>query len=472
MDEKNLPEEYLNRMKRMLGEEFEAFLDSCSKESVRSLRCNTLKKGEDIKNFFELTPVSWSPCSYYYREEQHPGRHPLHEAGAYYIQEASAMLPVQNLGLAPGLKVLDLCAAPGGKSTQIASAMAGQGLLVSNEIIPKRAKILSGNIERMGVKNALVTNESPERLAGFFPGFFDRVLVDAPCSGEGMFRRNPEAIDEWSGENVTRNAERQLDILDNADIMLSDGGRLVYSTCTFSPEEDEEVVSRFLNAHPWYEVVNTGVHDGLCHGRSEWTSLKDERVNRTLRLFPHRARGEGHFAAVLEKAGKEKAGEALKNGRLRGSSGLNRGKIPDGIKKEFDSFLKDVSGVQGGFEGLLLFGDTLCAVPGEMPEFNSLKVERVGLELGKLKAGRFIPAHAWAMAADPGKIRSFEVKDMNDALAYLRGETLRADAPRGYLAVTFAGYTMGWGKSDGRMIKNHYPKGLRKNIVDITGEIG
>lgn len=452
-----LPEQYLQRMKRMLGDEFEDFTEAYSREPVRSLRANRLKKGQDIRNFFELTPLSWCEAAYYYKEESFPGKHPLHEAGAYYIQEASAMLPAGLLDIQGDLRVLDLCAAPGGKSTQIAAAMSGRGLLVSNEIIPKRAKVLSSNIERMGVSNAVVTNEAPDDLAARLPGFFDRILVDAPCSGEGMFRKNPEAIAEWREENIRVNAERQLDILDRADFMLSDGGRLVYSTCTFSPEEDEEVVIRFLQSHPWYELVEVPVHSGIEHGRSEWTETGDERVSRTLRIFPHRAGGEGHFAAVFQKNGEQAR-------RSAGGSTAAFRKLPKGLRKEFDSFAGEVFKTRPEFEELLLFGDTLCAVPGDMIPLRGLKAERVGLELGKLKSGRFMPAHAWAMAAEPGTLRSYEVRDIGEAAAYIRGEALRAEAERGYLAVTFAGYTLGWGKSDGRMIKNHYPKGLRKSL--------
>ena len=455
MDINILPAKYLERMKLLLEDEYEEFLRAYSEESLRSLRVNSLKKGKDIKNFFDLTPVFWCDGAYYYKEEDHPGKHPLHEAGAYYIQEASAMVPARYLDLKGSLRVLDLCAAPGGKSTQIAARMAGRGLLVSNEIIPKRAKVLSGNMERMGVRNGVVTNETPERLAAAFPGFFDRILVDAPCSGEGMFRRNPEAVSEWREENIGRNAERQLDILDKADRMLSDGGRLVYSTCTFSPEEDEEVVCRFLNSHPEYEVLELPLQQGMEHGRSRWTRDRDSRADKTIRIFPHRAKGEGHFAAVFLKNGGRKK-EAF-GGRVRSA-----GKIPEEIKREFENFAGDVFKVRPDFEELLLFGDTLCAVPEAMIPLKGIKTERAGLELGRLKSGRFMPAHAWAMAADPEKCRSYEVRDEREAMAYLRGESLRAETKRGWLAVTFAGYTMGWGKSDGKMIKNHYPKGLRK----------
>lgn len=440
-----LPEEFLKRMKALLGEEFEAFLASCGEEEVHSLRLNTLKNGEDVRGFFSLTPVSWADDAYYYKSDERPGKNPLHEAGAYYIQEASAMLPVTQMDIRGELKVLDLCAAPGGKSTQLAAAMKGRGILVSNEVIPKRAKILSENIERLGVTNAVVLNEAPERLAGFFGGYFDRILVDAPCSGEGMFRKNPGAAGEWSTENVLMCAERQINILECAALMLSDGGRLVYSTCTFSPEEDEEVIRSFLTKNPEYDLVETAAEGGVEYGRLE----------NTLRIFPHKAKGEGHFTAVLKKRGRNNTYEARQRGR-------EKNKIPEGVRREFEAFVRDNLCCKPEFSSCRMFGDVLCAVPSDLFSIQGLKVERLGLELGRVKSGLFIPAHAWAMAIDKRICRSYEVKDEDEAYAYLRGEALKADAARGWLTVTYKGYTMGWGKSDGKSIKNHYPKGLRK----------
>ncbi|MBO6136992.1 MAG: RsmB/NOP family class I SAM-dependent RNA methyltransferase [Lachnospiraceae bacterium] len=452
----SLPEDFVNRMKAFLGTEFEEFKNAYASEPVYSLRLNTLKQGGDIKKYFKLIPVLWNQSAYYYNREEYPGKHPLHEAGAYYIQEASAMIPAEHMDIRVDLKVLDLCAAPGGKSTQIASAMAGSGLLVSNEIVPKRAKILSENLERLGVKNAVVLNESPERLSHSFPGFFDRILVDAPCSGEGMFRKNPEAVKEWSLENVIKNAERQLDILNKADIMLSDGGRLVYSTCTFAPEEDEEVLSSFLDSHPWYEVVETKPEYGMENGRKEWTKGKDERVEAALRLFPHKAGGEGHFAAILRKKGAEETAHSSVPRNVRMHEGVS-----EAMLRQLEEFTREVFDEKPVFNRLLMLGDTLCAVPAQIMSLKGLKLQRVGLELGKVRAGRFVPNHAWAMALNPGQCRSYEVRDVEEARAYRRGEVIRAEGEKGWEAITFEGYTMGWGRSDGHIIKNHYPKGLR-----------
>ena len=331
-----LPEAFMKRMQEMLGEEYQEFSDSFEREQYHALRLNALKKGADGRSaaeicgmagdcgamskaghiagsfdFAHLTKVPWAENGYYYQAGDQPGRHPFHAAGVYYIQEPSAMAPVELLGVQPGERVLDLCAAPGGKSTQIAAKLKGRGFLLCNEIHPARAKILSENIERMGVVNACVTNEAPARLAGFFPEYFDRVLVDAPCSGEGMFRKNDAACEEWSPENVHMCAERQDEILDCAAGMLCAGGRLVYSTCTFAPEEDEGSVSRFLRRHPEFRLMPVDIMEaekgrlGLkgCDGVPAYVEEAAPGLEGTLRMAPHRISGEGHFAAVLQKAG-------------------------------------------------------------------------------------------------------------------------------------------------------------------------
>ena len=283
-----LPEAFLERMKRQLGDEYESYLDSLNRPRAVALRFNPLK-GEIPQLPFVGQPVPWEPMGYYYDPDARPGLHVFHEAGVYYLQEASAMAPVALLDPQPGERVCDLCAAPGGKTTQIAGRMMGRGFLLCNEINPKRAKILSRNIERMAVSNALVTNEHPATLAQRFAGFFDRVLVDAPCSGEGMFRKEEAAVTDWSQETVEMCARRQEEILNSAAALVRPGGHLVYSTCTFSPEEDEQAVARFLEKHP--EFVPETVD-------APWFEAGE---NGSFRLWPHKLLGEGHFAAVLRK---------------------------------------------------------------------------------------------------------------------------------------------------------------------------
>jgi NOL1/NOP2/sun family putative RNA methylase len=321
-----LPIDFVNRMKTMLGVQYDSFIESYSKESYKSLRINPLK-GDLCKLInstnWDLNSIPWCANGYYYDPATQPGKHPLHEAGAYYIQEASAMLPAVLLNVKPGDKVLDLCAAPGGKSTQIALAMNNQGLLVSNEIIPNRAKILSENIERMGIRNAIVTNADSETLANKFPVFFNKIMVDAPCSGEGMFRKNPEACNEWSLENVNICANRQLEILENAAKMLAPGGRMVYSTCTFSPEENEGTIYRFLKNHPEFSLVDSEINiDGFDNGHFEYLKDADltfkSEIEKCIRLWPHKIDGEGHFAAMLEKKSDNE-----NNHKIKAEKGIN-----------------------------------------------------------------------------------------------------------------------------------------------------
>ena len=284
-----LPVEFENKMKLMLGKEWDDFLSSYDNNRYQALRFNTLKKGIDVSKYSEYLKnadideaeeVSWAKNAFYYGEESRPGKHPYHEAGLYYIQEPSAMSPAALLAPETGMRVLDLCAAPGGKSTQLASYLDGTGLLISNEINSARSRILSSNIERMGAVNVIVTNEDSSKLATKFPSYFHAIQVDAPCSGEGMFRKLPEAMEQWSPKQVLVCASRQLEILNNAAVMLMPGGRIVYSTCTFSREENEDVIEEFLSKHPEFSV-----------GKME-------------RFWPHIQKGEGHFVAELFKTGK------------------------------------------------------------------------------------------------------------------------------------------------------------------------
>lgn len=456
-----LPEDFLERMREMLGDEYPAFLDSYEQKKYQSLRVNPLKGSREAfleKAPFLLSPVAWEKNGFYYDEADQPGRHPFHEAGVYYIQEASAMAPVVYLDPQPKEQVLDLCAAPGGKSSQIAAAMQGQGILVCNEIHPARAKILSENVERMGIVNALVTNETPQRLAEYFPEYFDRILVDAPCSGEGMFRKNEEACGEWSLENVRMCAERQDEILDFAAQMLRAGGRLVYSTCTFAPAEDEGSIVRFLDRHPDFSIEDVTGWEGMDSGHPEWAGQKGD-VARTVRLWPHRIKGEGHYLAVLRKAGS--VPDAYR-GRAR--YGLEKG-IAQKECEVWQQFEKE--NLRTAFSGCFLkFGDQLYLAPENVPSLRGLKVLRPGLHLGTIKKNRLEPSHALALALKPKEaVRVHELAaDSAECRAWLNGMTLNAAGEKGWYLVTADGYSIGWGKLAGNILKNHYPKGLRKGL--------
>ena len=578
----SLPEAFLTRMQGLLtNNEYAAFLSTYGQKRRYSLRINPLKTdrekalqrllqsasaasgtmrsdaagtvrsdADSIPDQEGLHPVLWEPDGLYYPEWFRPGRLPWHEAGMYYIQEASAMAPAVLCDAQPGERVLDLCAAPGGKSTKLAASLQGRGLLVANEIHPERARVLSSNLERMGVRNALVTNESPQRLASRFPRFFDRIVVDAPCSGEGMFRKEEEALVQWSPENVRMCARRQMEILEEAASMLRPGGRLVYSTCTFSPEENEGVIFRFLMEHPDFSVVSIpdlpGIRAeewGFACGRPEWIPKEDvetaeaqacaEQIRGTIRLWPQLLEGEGHFAAVLRKGGRgqnDKNAESKNTGDMtgghqsfpfgNGSSALSvqdskhgkrglrkdaalkkkrsgkRGGKTDSKREEairlWDEFChetlnllpvekagrEEAAGLADGSAGtspaacprenLLLFGEVLYALPlpADILPLEGLRVLRPGLQLGDISRGRFLPSHALGMALREDEVlRTVSLPgDSPEAYAWLRGEavSLPEGIVRGWCLVCIDDCAAGWGKAAGSMLKNHYPKGLRK----------
>ena len=461
-----LPIEFTDRMKEQLGDGFDAFLSSFDEPSVKSFRINRrlipevdyARMGGVFAGGGVPESVEIWPGAYYYTEDG-PGKSPYHEAGAYYIQEASAMLPVSMLDVDDsGMRVLDLCAAPGGKTTQIADLMRGRGLLVANEYVPSRASILSENVERMGVTNALVICADPKDLADGFPAFFDRILVDAPCSGEGMFRKNPEAVSEWSPENVTMCAERQDMILDCAALMLAPGGKIVYSTCTFSPEEDEGSITRFLERNPAFTIC-------------------DEPH----RLYPQTFRGEGHFAASMKM--RKGDGSGFSFSQTPGNRQDHQDPFPliQSSKMRirnrplfsFDTFLDETLNKDGEFyktlaentDRLLEFGDSLYLAPEFMPDIKGLKVYRAGIKLGTFKKNRFEPDHALSHVLKPGDSNSYVnlSADSNEVRQYLSGMTINCDREmKGWCLVCVAGFPLGWGKAAGGVIKNHYPKGLRK----------
>lgn len=449
-----LPEAYICQMKSLLGREAERFLHSYTEPRTYGLRLNLLKTSgqdslaEEVKRLFSLEQVPWCESGYYYREEFRPGKHPYHAAGLYYIQEPSAMSAVELLDPRPGEIVLDLAAAPGGKTTHIAAKMQGKGLLVANEIHPQRAKILAENTERMGVANAVVTNAGPDELAARFPLFFDRIMLDAPCSGEGMFRKDPNAIEEWSEAHVAMCAARQRDILEQAVTMLKPGGTLAYSTCTFNEAENERTIAKLLEEHPEFALV------------------------RTERIWPHTHRGEGHFVALLEKrqgGGIAAAAEAPRRERSRGKD-----RPAGGAAAALDMFLawtrEELPGFTPGEGEALLFGEALYLLPraagGSLTaaQLRGLRMPRAGLQLAAVRKNRVEPAHALAVAAAPEQARLvFDyAPEAPEVQAFLHGETLpvAADA-KGWALVTVNGLPLGWGKASGGQLKNHYPKGLR-----------
>lgn len=484
-----LPAAFKERMERMLGSEYGAFLQSYERERSRGLRLNRLKTDPETfleKSPFSLRRIPWTAEGYYYGADDRPGRHPYHEAGVYYIQEPSAMAAVSILDPRPGERILDLCAAPGGKTTQIASRMAGEGLLISNEIHPARAKILSRNVERMGISNAIVTNEEAKRLADAFPAFFDRILVDAPCSGEGMFRKDEEAVKEWSPQHVQRCAVRQRALLNCAALMLKPGGRIVYSTCTFAPEENEGTILAFLSANPDFTVLSAPEREGLSRGVPEWGGKTPHSpagtdavlsLRETVRIWPHLACGEGHYIAALQKRGRP--GEGGKTPRKLPAPPLFKDQE---LLKYFYTFRKEAlsekaarPASKGNPDGreyskrMISWGDQLYLLPAQAPALGGLRVIRPGLCLGSFKKKRFEPSHALALALREEEVRCVCRLSAGSALlsAYLRGESLSArdahlsDSQKGWVLISADGYAAGWAKLSGGILKNHYPKGLR-----------
>ncbi len=445
-----LHSEFLREMKEMLGNEFDEFVASYDFPHKRGIRINTLKF--DRKNYdrlgLNLSKCEFSPDGFYLNSEEGGiGNSPWHHAGAFYSQEPSAMSAVTILDPQPGEKILDMCSAPGGKSTQIAAALNGQGLLWSNEYVRKRAQILLSNVERMGIRNCVVSNAHPDMLAQKLCGVFDRVLVDAPCSGEGMFRRDSVAISEWTPEHSATCAVRQLAILDSAAECVAEGGVLVYSTCTFSFCENEDVIAAFLDKHPEFSIVDSG----FTFGRAGFDRSDKYDLTLSRRIFPMDG-GEGHFAAKLQKCGE----------RLTSSCSVKRGKPTDGEKSAAELFGQCFECEPYG--DIVQIGDNCYLMPENIPDTRGLGVLRGGVLLGEIMRNRIEPSHALFMAAHADECRrvvSLE-PDSAELNSFLKGEEIAvSDTFKGYTAIACGDTITGFGKCSGGRLKNKYPKGLR-----------
>lgn len=434
----------------MLGNEYPDFEECMRQSHLRGIRINTLKYDTDDAGKLSL-PLRKCPfCGsgfYLDADDLSIGNSPWHHAGAFYSQEPSAMSAVTVLDPQPGEKVLDLCAAPGGKSTQIASALNGKGLLWSNEYVRKRAQILLSNVERMGIRNCVVSNTHPDRLAEGLEGFFDRVLVDAPCSGEGMFRRDPQAVADWSPEHSAACAVRQLAILDSAAKCLREGGVLVYSTCTFSFRENEDVIEAFLDSHPDFVLEPSGV----AFGRPGFNRSGRYDMTLTRRIFPMDG-GEGHFAARLRRQG-DSGCAAIP------CAGVKAG---EDEKRAAELFAECFNSAPYG--RISRIGENCYLLPDMMPETSGLGVLRGGVLLGGMMKNRIEPAHALFMAARAEECAALVslTPDSPGLAAFLHGEEIPVDdSVRGYAAVSCGGAVTGFGKCSGGRLKNRYPKGLR-----------
>lgn len=461
MTSPDLPPAFLARMDALLGDEAPAFRASFSQPPRQALRANTLKIAPDeLQRLtgWELPPVPWCQEGFLAPPdlEARPGRHPYHAAGLYYLQDPSALAAAALLGPQPGELVLDLCAAPGGKATHLAARLAGQGLLAANEAVGGRAAALIANLERFGAANILVTNETPEHLAGNWPDMFDRILVDAPCSGEGMFRKTPAARREWRPAVVAGCALRQDAILADAARMLRPGGRLVYATCTFAPEENEGAIARFLHRRPDFELLEPPRLAGFDPGRPDWIDgdlAAGLPLERCVHIWPHRAPGEGHFFAVLTRGGESAAATLPAAMRAPPAASLTT------LRRFWEQTLRTAMPEAGWAQ----YGDHLYLLPTTPDFWQGLRVVRAGLRAGQVMQGRFEPDHALALAFDPASIvRSIAVSEA-EALAYLSGQTLASEGPEGWTLVTLAGFGLGWGKRVAGVIKNRYPRHLRLN---------
>ncbi|OPA81150.1 rRNA cytosine-C5-methyltransferase [Paenibacillus selenitireducens] len=493
-----LPQDFVAKMERLLGEEYERFMQSYDAARFYGIRVNTLKIA--VESFEHISPFSlrkipWAQEGFYVHEEARPGKHPYYHAGLYYIQEPSAMAPVELLDIQQDDRVLDLCAAPGGKSTQIAAKLAGTGLLVTNDNHPDRTKALAKNIELYGVRNAVVLNAVPEEIARTFANYFDKILIDAPCSGEGMFRKDEDMAKQWAKHSVEKCVLMQRDILRTAARLLAPGGRIVYSTCTFSPEENEAMIAEFLEQDSRFHIVPIGEDHGFAKGQGEWIrTLTDEAgksfeettiqaVNGTGRLWPHRLEGEGHFLAVLQHDGTlASRDESLedtsgrKKKEVRGSKASaqdQKTKLTSDEQELVQQFMQDhlITALSGE---AVRYGQHVYMSPVERERLDGLKVVRPGFFIGTLKKNRFEPAHPLATALRPEEVtRWIHLSSSDDEIIrYLRGETLTLPEDRvqrgnesvpakGYALICVDGYSVGWGKWLDGMLKNEYPAGWR-----------
>ena len=448
-----VPLAYLRRMQELLGEEYPAYLRSLEEKPKRGVRVNTLKcTAEEFLRIspFALLPSPFAPEGFYLDEEYAGvGNTVQHHLGLFYMQEPSAMSAVQVLDPQPGERVLDLCAAPGGKSTQIAARLRGSGLLWSNEVVLSRAKILLSNIERMGVRNAVVSSAKPDTIAAKLAGYFDKVLVDAPCSGEGMLRKEPQAALDWSEENVRACAARQLAILESAKECLRPGGVLVYSTCTFSLEENERTVLRFLERNAEFELLPVDAAFGRMSNPA-WIGRAEQTVTHMRRILPADG-GEGHFIAKLRKKDDVDSPSCA-------SFDYTLCDCPDAFFEFARTQFVSLAGSPH------LVGGTVYLLPDEMPIFHGVGVLRAGVQAGCFKGKRFEPAHHLYISQCMENLQRPFCIELDDPAArrFLHGEQLEApESPKGYTGVCIGGYPAGFGKVSAGVLKNHYPKGLR-----------
>ena len=455
---KQLPEKFLSRMETMLGDEFPAFLQSYDFPRKFGLRVNTNKIS--VEKFleispFHLEPIPWIDNGFFYDEHDRPSRHPYYFAGLYYLQEPSAMTPANRFFVNPGEYVLDLCAAPGGKATELGAKLQGKGFLVANDISNSRAKALLRNLELFGIKNSMVTNEAPAKLAKYFPEFFDKILVDAPCSGEGMFRKDPDVAKTWDETRPEFFSKLQKEIVTQAISMLKPDGELLYSTCTFSPEENEGMISFILENFPEIELLNLSGYKGFTKGNPDWGN-KEPCLEKCVRIFPHHMEGEGHFLALMKKSGSSVSNRTSPSAKPDKTS-----------KKLLDEFFKAMEN-PFDFSRIDIRNENVYYLPeADTSSLKGIKFLRNGLFLGELKKNRFEPSQPFAMSLQMKDFHNIVNLSSDDerVMRYLKGETLVLNedeaSQKGWHLVCTDGFPLGWGKVVGTTLKNKYPAGWR-----------
>ena len=458
----DLPKKFCDEMKRILGEEYPAYLASMEDTRKYGLRVNTAKISvEDFLKIspFELTPIPYVDNGFYYDPEVAPAKHPYYFAGLYYLQDPSAMTTASRLPVEEGDVVLDLCAAPGGKATELAAKLHGTGLLIANDISSKRAKALLKNIELFGVENSFIVTEYPQKLQEYFTGFFDKILIDAPCSGEGMFRKEPSMVKAWEQNGPEFYAKLQEEILRQALPMLKPGGYLLYSTCTFSPLEDEGTVDKILSMDDSMEIVPMQGYVGFSKGNPAWVDSSRSEIEDCIRIFPHKLDGEGHFLALFHK--KETAEGAVQSydqrrSGLKGEEKRLFQEFAAGLAREFEPDRMESK------QGMVYY------MPKQLPDMKGLRFLRSGLFLGEMKKNRFEPSQSLAMALKKSEYKNCLDLSSKDerVIRYLKGETLtltqeEAGKDNGWVLVCVDGYPLGWGKKNKSSLKNKYHSGWR-----------
>ena len=447
-------------MRELLGPEAPAFLDSFKRPAQRAVRANPLKLDPAALPGLlgiDPDPVPWCPEAFFLPQGVRVGDTLAHAAGLCYVQEPSALAVGAALDVRPGQRVLDLAAAPGGKTTLAAGRLGDRGVVVANEVQRGRVQALADNLDRWGSARTMLAAETVARLAERLPGAFDRVLLDAPCSGEGLFRRNPAAAAQWRPGHVRGSAERQRALLADAAALVRPGGVLVYSTCTFAPEENEQQVAGFLAAHPDWELLELPAHQGFTPGRPDWSADGLPELARTVRLWPHHLRGEGHFIAKLARPG---SGGRLPTGPLpTGPLPAGPGAARQAVVDAWRGFAADA--LEEEPAGVTVVGERAYLVPDPEVAGAGVRLVRPGLLAGRVRPGRFEPAHALAMAVGVATARRGRRLDDAEAAAWVRGEALGHQGPDGWMVVGWNGWPLGWGRAAGGSLKNHYPKGLR-----------